>query len=151
MIIRNAAKCNKCKDIIQSTSVHDYIECSCGSIAVDGGNHYLRAGGSKEDFIPLYVSTDKPYVPESVQLEHSDIILAAHHSSTCAGKQCPLHKRTDHEMRGWRQGVDMIGHTFVITRICPHDIDHTDPDDFFVYDVSWCKECSPRFKQLVMP
>ena len=149
MIIRNAAKCNKCKDVIQSTSRHDFVECNCGAIFVDGGNEYMRAGGAKEDFIPLYVSTDKPYVPESVQLEHSEIILAAHHSSTCAGQQCPLHKRTDHEMRDWRQGVVMIGLTFVITRICPHDIEHTDPDDFFVYDVSWCKECSPRFKQVV--
>lgn len=149
MIIRNAAKCNKCKDVIQSTSRHDFVECSCGAIFIDGGNEYMKAGGSKEDFIPLYVSTDKPYVPESVQLEHSEIILAAHHSSTCEGQQCPLHKRTDHEMRGWRQGVVMIGLTFVITRICPHDVEHTDPDDFFVYDVSWCKECSPRFKQVV--
>ena len=149
MIIRNAAKCNKCKDVIQSTSRHDFVECGCGAIFVDGGNEYMRAGGAKEDFIPLYVSADKPYVPESTQLEHSDVILAAHHSSTCAGKQCPLHKRTNHEMRDWRQGLDMIGSTFVITRICPHDIAHTDPDDFFVYDVSWCKECSPRFKQVV--
>lgn len=151
MIIRNAAKCNKCKDVIQSTSTHDFISCNCGAIAVDGGNQYLRAVGNQEDFIPLYVSTDKQYIPFSVQLENSDITLAAHHPDTCAGRVCALHKRTDHEMRDWRQGVDMIGHTFVITRICPHDIEHTDPDDFFVYDVSWCKKCSPRFKQLVMP
>lgn len=151
MIIRNAAKCGDCKDIIQSTSVHDYIECSCGAIAVDGGNQYFRAVGNKENFIPLYVATDNKYIPFSVQLENSELTIAAHHPDTCAGKQCPLHKRTDHEMRGWVQAVDMIGSTFVMIRICPHGISHTDPDDFFVYDVSWCKECSPRFKQLVTP
>jgi hypothetical protein len=151
MIIRNAAKCAKCRDVIQSTHNHDFVSCNCGAIAVDGGNSYLRAVGDQKDFIPLYVLTDTQFIPESVQLENSEVILAAHHSSTCVGKQCALHNRTDHQMRGWRQSIDMIGSTFVITRICPHDIEHTDPDDFFVYDVSWCGECSPRFKQVVFP
>lgn len=149
MIIRNAAKCNKCKDVIQSTYRHEYIECNCGAIAVDGGNEYFRSAGSREDFIPLYVSTDKQYIPFSVKLENSEMTVAAHHPDTCAGEVCALHKRTDHEMRGWRQSVGIIGSTFVTTRICPHDIEHTDPDDFFVYDVSWCKECNPRLKQMV--
>ena len=149
MIIRNAAKCNRCGDVIQSVSRHDFVECECGSIFVDGGNEYMRAGGAKEDFIALYVSTDKPYVPESVQLEHTDIILAAHHSTTCAGKQCPLHKRTDHEMRGWKQGVEIVGATFVLTRKCPHGFIHTDPDDFYVRDFEWCNSCKPKHKGLV--
>ena len=84
MIIRNAAKCIKCHDVIQSVHNHDYVECKCGAIAVDGGNSYLRAAGNVDDFIPLYVSTDKPFIPESAHLEHTDIILAAHHSETCA-------------------------------------------------------------------
>jgi len=149
MIIRNAAKCNKCGDVIQSTHRHDFVECECGSIFVDGGNEYMRAGGAVEDIEFLYVSTDKPYVPESVQLEHSDIILAAHHSSTCLGKQCPLHKRTDHEMRDWEQGLEMIGHTFVITRMCPHYFIHTDPDEFYVRDFEWCNICKPNHKEVV--
>jgi hypothetical protein len=150
MIIRNAAKCNKCGDVIQSTHQHDYVTCNCGAIAVDGGNGYLRAAGDTKDFIPLYVSTDKPFVPESVQLENSMTIIAAHHSSTCVGKQRSLHKRTDHEMRNWEQSVELFGNTFVVTRICPHDIAHTDPDDFLVYDVNYCKKCKPQHKQLVL-
>lgn len=149
MIIRNAAKCNKCGDVIQSVHRNDFVECECGSIFVDGGNEYMRAGGAMEDFTPLYVSTDKPYVPESVQLEHTDIILAAHHSTTCAGKQCALHKRTDHEMRGWKQGVEIVGATFVLTRTCPHGFIHTDPDDFYVRDFEWCNSCKPKHKELV--
>lgn len=149
MIIRNAAKCTKCHDVIQSVHRNDFVECECGSIFVDGGNEYMRAGGAMEDFIALYVSTDKPYVPESAHLEHSDIILAAHHSSTCAGKQCPLHKRTDHEMRGWKQGLEVVGSIFVITRTCPHGFIHTDPDDFYVRDFEWCNSCKPKHKEVV--
>ena len=46
-ILRNAAKCNKCGDVIQSISRHDFVECKCGSIFVDGGHEYMRAGGAK--------------------------------------------------------------------------------------------------------
>lgn len=149
MIIRNAAKCNKCGDVIQSVSRHDFVECQCGSIFVDGGNEYMRAGGDKKDIEFLYVSTNKPFVPESAHLEHTTIILAAHHSTTCAGQQCPLHKRTDHEMRGWEQGVEMVGSTFIMTRKCPHGFIHTDPDDFYVRDFEWCKTCNPKHKEVV--
>lgn len=149
MIIRNAAKCNKCGDVIQSVSRHDFVECKCKAIYVDGGNEYLRSGGDRKDFASLYVGTNKPFVPESAHLENTDIILAAHHSSTCAGQQCPLHKRTDHEMRGWKQGVELVGSVFVITRTCPHGFIHTDPDDFYVRDFEWCKDCNPKHKEVV--
>jgi hypothetical protein len=147
MIIRNALKCNKCGDVIQSTYTHDYVECSCGSTIVDGGNSYLRWGGN--DFTDLSISTDKQYVPHSAQLEHSEVILAAHHPDTCVGSVCALHKRTDHKMRGWQQSLDMLGKTFVMTRVCPHGIAHTDPDDFFVYDVDYCKKCDAGRKEIV--
>lgn len=42
MIIRNAAECRKCGDIVESTHRWDYQTCSCGAIAVDGGKDYLR-------------------------------------------------------------------------------------------------------------
>ena len=35
-IIRNAIQCKKCGDIIESTSVHDFRTCSCGTCSVDG-------------------------------------------------------------------------------------------------------------------
>jgi hypothetical protein len=44
-IVRNAARCRKCGDVIESTSVHDFVSCKCGSIFVDGGHEYLRRGG----------------------------------------------------------------------------------------------------------
>lgn len=45
-IIRNRAKCLLCGDIVESVSVHDYRECSCGAMAVDGGKSYLRRMGN---------------------------------------------------------------------------------------------------------
>lgn len=45
MIIKNAIKCNKCGDIIESTYRHDFKWCSCKECAVDGGKAYLRRVG----------------------------------------------------------------------------------------------------------
>jgi hypothetical protein len=45
----NQAKCLKCGDIIRSKNRHDYVECKCGAIAVDGGSWYLRRTGKEED------------------------------------------------------------------------------------------------------
>lgn len=41
-IIRNAIRCNLCGDEIESTDRHQYVTCSCGACAVDGGHDYLR-------------------------------------------------------------------------------------------------------------
>lgn len=41
-IIKNAARCTHCGDIIESKSVHDFRWCSCKTIAVDGGCEYLK-------------------------------------------------------------------------------------------------------------
>lgn len=41
-IIRNSAHCEKCGDDIESKSRHDFVSCTCGNIAVDGGRDYLR-------------------------------------------------------------------------------------------------------------
>lgn len=41
-IIKNKAKCLKCGDIIESIDRHDYVQCSCGNISVDGGKDYLK-------------------------------------------------------------------------------------------------------------
>jgi hypothetical protein len=53
MIIRNAAQCAKCEDVIESKYKHDFVSCSCGAIFVDGGKDYIRSGGNREDFISL--------------------------------------------------------------------------------------------------
>ncbi len=52
-IIKNAAKCLKCGDIIESTFRHDFRYCSCQAIFVDGGHDYLRRGGKFENIEDL--------------------------------------------------------------------------------------------------
>lgn len=52
-ILVNRIKCNKCGEIIESTHRHDFKFCKCGSVAVDGGNDYLRRSGNLEDWEEL--------------------------------------------------------------------------------------------------
>lgn len=53
-IVRNAAQCKLCGDVIESTYRHDFVSCSCGEIFVDGGLDYLRAGAKDfNNFIRL--------------------------------------------------------------------------------------------------
>lgn len=44
-LIKNAAKCLLCGDIVESKHVHDWRDCYCGAMFVDGGLEYLRRGG----------------------------------------------------------------------------------------------------------
>lgn len=44
VIVENSAKCYKCDTIVKSLSRHDFQECSCGNIFVDGGLDYIRQG-----------------------------------------------------------------------------------------------------------
>lgn len=39
---RNAARCDRCGDEIESVHRHDFKWCSCGALAVDGGLAYTR-------------------------------------------------------------------------------------------------------------
>lgn len=48
-IKRNAARCKRCGEVIESKHVHDYVRCHCGAIAVDGGLDYLRRIGRVAD------------------------------------------------------------------------------------------------------
>lgn len=52
-IKRNAARCRKCGETIESKYRHDYVRCSCGSIAVDGGFTYIRRAGNPDDIEEL--------------------------------------------------------------------------------------------------
>lgn len=50
-ILRNAAECARCGDVVESRHRHDFVGCSCGAIFVDGGLAYLRRGGESLDLI----------------------------------------------------------------------------------------------------
>lgn len=51
-------KCLKCGDIIQSTHRHDFRWCSCQSVAVDGGDDYMRIVGDSVNWEILNDETD---------------------------------------------------------------------------------------------
>lgn len=61
MLIKvNKAKCRRCGDIIESKSVHDYVICKCGAIAVDGGKEYLRRSAiDLNDIIEMSEETEE--------------------------------------------------------------------------------------------
>ena len=53
-IIFNVAKCNLCKNVVESKYRHDWASCNCGEIFVDGGLDYLRRGAKNwVNFIDL--------------------------------------------------------------------------------------------------
>ena len=43
----------KCNNIIESVSRHDFKFCKCGAVAVDGRKEYVRRYGNKEDWEKL--------------------------------------------------------------------------------------------------
>lgn len=51
IIIHNRIECLRCGDIIESTFRHDFVMCSCGACAVDGGKDYLRRQGNRGDWV----------------------------------------------------------------------------------------------------
>lgn len=40
----NAAFCHSCQSIIESTYRHEFVECACRDVFVDGGEDYSRRG-----------------------------------------------------------------------------------------------------------
>lgn len=44
VLVRNAARCDECGDVLESVDVHDFKQCTCGNIFVDGGLEYVRRG-----------------------------------------------------------------------------------------------------------
>lgn len=51
-MVISGVKCNKCKQVVYSRARHDFHWCSCGHVAVDGGQEdYTRVIGS--DWSPV--------------------------------------------------------------------------------------------------
>jgi len=66
MILSNQARCLKCGDELYSAYTHDYKECSCGEIFVDGGRSYLRHGyNSRDNYMDLSIVMDD-YLAETL-------------------------------------------------------------------------------------
>ena len=61
-LVRNAIRCKHCGDIVESKSVHDFEQCSCGACFADGGLEYLHRGfkTSPDDYEELAEYEDVP-------------------------------------------------------------------------------------------
>jgi hypothetical protein len=59
-LVRNAAQCRKCGDLIVSKHRHDFVTCKCGAISVDGGLNYSRRTGNPADMIDMCEYSTKP-------------------------------------------------------------------------------------------
>ena len=58
MIISNQAKCKLCLDAPFSAYRHDYKECRCGAMAVDGGQDYLKRTGDLYNVEEMSICVD---------------------------------------------------------------------------------------------
>lgn len=71
-IIKNAIRCKKCGDIIESKNVHDLVSCKCGKVAVDGGKQYIRRmfESTPEDYEELSefedISVEEKKIPDTI-------------------------------------------------------------------------------------
>ncbi len=54
-ILLNRVRCLKCDTVIVSKHRHDFTTCPCGAVSVDGGSHYLKRVGNREDYVELSV------------------------------------------------------------------------------------------------
>lgn len=61
IIVSNKIQCKHCGEIIESTSVHNFVSCKCGKVSVDGGKDYLKRCGNKEDYIELSITKSTKY------------------------------------------------------------------------------------------
>jgi hypothetical protein len=69
----NQATCRKCGVTIESKHRHDYVQCPCGAIAIDGGRDYQRRIGNPADFMPL--PNNAQHTPP--QIEETQLLLHA--------------------------------------------------------------------------
>lgn len=58
MIKLNSIKCLACGDVIVSKHRHDFVWCSCKSVAVDGGKSYLKRVGDFHNIEELSIEVD---------------------------------------------------------------------------------------------
>lgn len=66
------ARCARCGDIIESLSVHDWRECKCGSIFIDGGNEYFRCGFKEPSDIEIWNEKTRKFEPMKTITTNND-------------------------------------------------------------------------------
>lgn len=78
---RNICKCKICGDVIESKTVHDFKECSCGACFTDGGTEYVRRGwnpkfGTVDDVIEHIVcEVDKAITINGIEYQKKGMMF----------------------------------------------------------------------------
>jgi predicted Abi (CAAX) family protease len=67
MILSNQVRCNKCGDEPFSAHVHDFKQCSCGNVAVDGGMEYLRRVGNLLDYTDMSIEIPREAAKAAIE------------------------------------------------------------------------------------
>ena len=111
IIKRNAAKCNKCGDIIESTHRHDFKWCSCRTVAVDGGLEYIkRCFKSEGDYTDLsetiYDDIKKIYCIQGLTSSGKTTITER------VSKELNIPVLISHTTRPMREGIEENGKTY---------------------------------------
>lgn len=60
----NAARCGICEDYIESKHRHDFVTCSCGNLAVDGGQEYLKRSFKQDNWVDMSQMTRYGHLKE---------------------------------------------------------------------------------------
>lgn len=63
MLVKNSARCRKCKDVIESKDMKELVKCKCGKLAISGGagsKGYLYRQGLEFDELSEYERKEKP-------------------------------------------------------------------------------------------
>ena len=63
MLVKNSARCRKCKDVIESKDMKELVKCKCGKLDISGGagsKGYLYRQGLEFDELSEYERKEKP-------------------------------------------------------------------------------------------
>lgn len=64
ILVRNAAKCKNCQQVLESTHDHDYQRCICGKVSIDGGFTHASFSGDFADMENLCEWITAPNIKE---------------------------------------------------------------------------------------
>jgi hypothetical protein len=57
VIIRSRAQCLSCGDVVESVHRHDFVQCRCGALFLDGGTSYVRWGAKDMQDVKFLTDT----------------------------------------------------------------------------------------------
>lgn len=89
--MRNRAACKLCGDEIESFTLEDYVECSCGEIGISGGMYeYKVAFKDPNNFLRLDDMNKKKHIVYKANIEEHGSDEGPKGDEECLGEADPL-------------------------------------------------------------